>query len=627
MRTKTRENPQTPTQPPKVTPIREPEELPDQLDQPDQPEDEPSTDGPNLDDILGTIGDGVTTKTHLDSLAPRIDSEERTGKPAFGTQPTNIEGIEDSKLLDKETNRWPSPPNKNMTWATFQAWYRTLTNYHQQHFCAYLYRGTPVILRPKGERYIDKFFGSLELGPDPNLTMDYIVATHGGGRYKLTINNTSYTRTKTKRADGTTESYGDANEVCSVNFNIEHSIAMPKLNIEELDVKNKENRGYIDYLIREGKLDSTTLKPVTPTVPQSETAAVIREVIDLFKSTGMVGGGGGQQPRSIDKDYLTAMTNAQTKMFELIQSQKGNKSELEIMTLLLPMLDKIVNKPVDTGLNQLVATMMERNDKLFMLLMEKTNQPPPPPPPPVDPFAQLNKLLDLRKKLADDQPTTGGGGGDEEEDNPGKKKLKGWDNFLENVLPQLLPPIMAMGAAWLSGRVNPQQQQQQVPQQQQPIAQPQNVLLPASQQPQQQPQNQPLPFDTTGVNPNMPPTQLPNIPGMPNVPQPLNPIEQKVLELVNGQGQMLINQVYSGGHGGEFAGMLVAMTGGIANGFQQIAALGADRLIELFQMVPAFWVQLIPKEKELRVFVEQFVGYPQSLEDEGDGDEEGIVKE
>lgn len=568
-----------------------------------------------LEDLLGVDDSDnpesarIITPARLETIAPRSDSEASTGKPAFGTgvTPSRMEGIDDAKLLDKTVTKWPAVPSQNMTWDTFMAWYRTLTNYHHQHFIGYLYRQLPVINRPKGERYIDKFGGSLELGPDPNLTLAYITNTHGGGKYKLTINNSSLARSK-RREDQASESN---NEVCNVNFSIDWDIALPKVNVEELVVSNKDNRAYVDQLIREGKLDANTLKPIQPTPPGSETAAVVREVMDLLKNVVLPaqannsGRGGG-----LDKEYLSTITSMQNKMVDLVQNQKGSKTEVETLAGLLPLIERLIPKPETGTSDKLFTSIVEDNRTLIRLLLEKSNTPPPAPPPPVDPFEQLSKMVDLQNKLRDQIPNPGpssGGGSDDDDDEKPTKRKKGWDLFLEH-LPQLMMPVIAIAGAWMakSAGIDPNQQTN-------PLgmpASPGTALISAPANPQQPTQT------------NQTPTQP-----IPGVPMTTNPVEDKVLALLMGQGQMLINFIYEGKHGGQFAEMLVTMTGGIANGFSQIAALGETRLLELFKQVPTFWVHLMAKEDKVKQFITEFVGYPESLDEPGDEEEEGIVKE
>lgn len=574
-----------------------------------------------LEDLLGVDDSdnpesaGIITPARLETVAPRSDSEASTGKPAFGTgvTPSRMEGIDDAKLLDKTVTKWPSVPSQNMTWDTFMAWYRTLTNYHHQHFIGYLYRQLPVINRPKGERYIDKFGGSLELGPDPNLTLAYITNTHGGGKYKLTINNSSLARSK-RREDQASESN---NEVCNVNFSIDWDIALPKVNVEELVVSNKDNRAYVDQLIREGKLDANTLKPIHPTPPGSETASVVREVVDLLKNVVLPAQNQGNSRGAVDKDYLNLLTTSQNKMIDLIQNQKGNKTELETLSSLLPVLERFTQRPAETGASdKLLASFMEQNNKLLTILFDKANTPPPPPPAPVDPFEQLTKMVELQNKLRDQIPNPGpssGGGSDDDDDEKPTKRKKGWDLFFEH-LPQILMPVIAIGGAWMAKQagINPNAPGTPTNPLGMP-SNPSNALIEAPINPNQP--NQPHP--TTAAN------QTP----IPGVPMP-NPVEDKVMMLLATQGQMLINFIYEGKHGGQFAEMLVTMTGGIANGFSQIAALGETRLLELFKQVPTFWVHLMAKEDKVKQFITEFVGYPESLDEPGDEEEEeGIVKE
>lgn len=598
---------------------------------PTQPEPEPALQGEtgtepfmddSLDDLLGDSS-GVITNEHLEQIAPRIDHESSSGKPAFGgfAPPSIQEPIEPAKLLDRAVTKWPVVPHRRMTWDTFQAWYRTLTPYHHQHFIASLYRKKPVINRPKGERYIDKFGGSLENGPDPNLTIQYIVNQHGGGSYNLIINNSSLARSK-KTED---IEAGNANEVCEVHFDIEWDVAMPKLNLMELQTSHPNNKSYVEYLVREGKLDANTHKPIQPATPATETAAVVREFSDLMKNVIIP----ATQNNKGNDGYLSHLTTLQGKMFDLVKDQKGAKSDLETLAALLPMIEKMIgnNKPDTSSTDVYLKSLVEQNTLLMKMVMDKaTAPPPPPPPPPPDPFEQFNKMLEFQNKMRESvQPTVISNDGDDDEEGGSKKRRNKWDVVFDH-LPQLLGPLATVATALLArslggGPVQPQPQQQQI--------NPATALLPATTNP-----SNPTPVNPTQPNPQQPNPQPigANVMTDPNSGLPLSPVETKVLELLPPYGQMIINAIYDGKHGGEFAQMLVTFTGGPQNGYAAIASLGDKRILELFKSVPPFWANLANREPAVIRFIHEFTNYPESLEWDDDGNtvnledgEEGLV--
>ena len=611
MKVKTKQKPtQSPSEPPP-----EPEETVTQ------------TEIDPLDDLLGD--NSVITNEHLEQVAPRIDRESSSGQPAFGgsTPPSIQEPIEPAKLLDKTVTKWPPVPHRRMTWDTFQAWYRTLTPYHHQHFIASLYRKKPVINRPKGERYIDKFGGSLEGGPDPNLTIQYIINQHGGGSYNLIINNSSLARSK-KTED---LEAGNSNEVAEVHFEIEWDKAMPKLNLMELQTSHPSNKSYVEYLVREGKLDANTHKPIQPATPATETAAVVREFSDLMKNVIIP----ATQSNKGNDGYINALTNLQGKMFDLVKEQKGAKSDLEQLAALLPMIEKMIgnNKPDTSSTDVYLKSLVEQNSLLMKLMLEKASAPPPPPPPPPpDPFEQFNKMLEFQNKMRESvQPTIISNDGDDEEGGSKKRKNK-WDVVLDH-LPQLIAPFATIATALLAKSLGGGQPMQ--PQNQTQQINPATALLPGN----STVNSNPNPVDPN--QPNQPPNQ-PNQSQMmeanvmtdPKTGLPLNPIEVKVLEMIPTYGQMIINAIWEDKHGGEFAQMLVTFTGGVQNGYSQIAGLGKERILELFKMVPNFWGAIAAKEAIVVRFINEFVNYPQSLEwdDEGEGvvgngddGEEGLV--
>lgn len=111
---------------------------------------------------------------------------------------------------------------------------------------------------------------------------------------------------------------------------------------------------------------------------------------------------------------------------------------------------------------------------------------------------------------------------------------------------------------------------------------------------------------------------LPPIAPIPNPALPINPIlpatpasEDPML-----QGQMVrmlvdrvVAAIENGMSGDNFAAGVEAMAGAAA--YNQVAALGQDRILELLKSDPAVWARLQPYEAQLSQFVADFLGYGQ----------------
>lgn len=520
-----------------------------------------------------------------------------------GTANTSIpatEGVNPTQLHDKSITKWTDPPAACITnWDTFESWINTFTKYQWQNFMGYLYRVTPVINRPQGERYIDKFPGTLESGRDANLNLEYITAIHGGGKYKLVVNNESLIRMKRDAVTG--KQTRNAGEVCEVKFSISWDKKHPVINLAELVLGHKENKAYIELLIKEGKLTPDG-RIATPAAPTSDTAAVTKELTELLKTVMSTRERGGDT-----SGFLNAMANMQKQMVDIVKDQRGSKSELEIITVLIPVLQGLIeNKnPKGTGDDMLVKLLIsanETNAKLLEKILTTKSEPPPPPPPPVDPFASLDKMLDIQKKLQEMNPANVAATSDDDDDDRGKKK-KPMDYVMES-LPILLPSALSLLGA-ITVRLmggDPNQQQQQQSQYTQPMHQ-QPLQLPASGQPMtldQPTTQQPNPNTNAGL-----PTQQPlATPGHMTIPNPQDQIN-RLLPVIRDHGQIIIQAIYDGEHGANFAEMLQRFLGKAT--YITICSLGEAGILQAFKSVPEFWATLTNKEEQVKQFIKEFV--------------------
>jgi hypothetical protein len=286
--------------------------------------------------------------------------------------------INDDAQKLKSALTLPDPPANRCKWEQAKAYFDLLTPDQWEQVQTYIYRTKPIITKPR-PFYIDLISGRLDY--------DNILALHGGGEYRLDV-----------------QDHGRSKKIMEVTLSIPMSIA-PKLDLAELDFNEPKNRGFITQQIAEGKItrDGTPVQPNTPppgnlTVPEAmmkqsqefmqlfmrmnETQR--QQLIEASKNKDELGGTVGQI--LIEKMKQDNPNGMMPMFLEFMKTQKNSTSEITPLVALI------------TGMMNQMVTMQSENTKVLIEVM-KTNKEKPESEEGKGPFDNLKELLELAKMV------------------------------------------------------------------------------------------------------------------------------------------------------------------------------------------------------------------------------------
>lgn len=315
--------------------------------------------------------------------------------------------INDDAQKLKSALTLPDPPANRCKWEQAKAYFDLLTPDQWEQVQTYIYRTKPIITKPR-PFYIDIISGRLDY--------DNILALHGGGEYRLDV-----------------QDHGRSKKILEVTLSIPMSIA-PKLDLAELDFNEPKNRGFITQQIAEGKItrDGTPVQPNTPaagtlTVPEAmmkqsqefmqlfmrmnETQR--QQLIEASKNKDELGGTVGQI--LIEKMKQDNPNGMMPMVLEFMKTQKNSTSEITPLVALI------------TGMMNQMVTMQNENTKVLIEIM-KINKDKPELEEGKSPFDNLKQLLELAKMVK--------GGGNVE-----KSTLETIIDGISTVAPPLLQTI------------------------------------------------------------------------------------------------------------------------------------------------------------------------------------------
>lgn len=524
---------------------------------------------PSIDDLLSETAlgdedpDGIDEGSEDQPLPQDPDPPEEVAKGKEGTASAG------RPKTYNNARKWPVMPAVNMDWKAFEMWTAKFTWHHWSHFDAYLYRMFPVIHREP--KYIDTFPGTESEGKHADLTMEAIRKKHGGGKYKFHIRDADQDK-----------------EVAYVKFEIPIADCDPKLNLFELDTVNKLNRAYVDMLIRRGALNHDgTVKENQAMGSQTNVAEVLTAVSGFMKQQG---GGTGDGTSAI---LLTMLK-------ELLAQNSNKPSEVAKITELITLLSATSKKEDNSMLPmlQMMQQQMADANQRFMLLLEKVMQPPPvpvavAPVPGSDPVDQMDKMLACFTKFKEATASNS----NDEDGEPRRRK-----STLETVLdklPDLFAPLAQLGGAYLMSKgVDPAVVEQ--------------ITNAAT--------------DAAGGSSG---TVTPSNGGQQGMQPTTGKLDPKAVGgLLKMYGQNIINAVYTGKNGAMFADSIVNLIGEDAfiRNFSAFNQIPVPQLVAMMKQHPEFWQNMAPREVQLTEFLEDFMGWPDTLpEDEDDIPDEKLA--
>lgn len=457
---------------------------------------------------------------------------------------------------ETDTRTLPKPKGIALTFDGIMEYLGSLTPEHWEHCIAYVYRLFPEIDRKlvsiDAKSNIDKLSGPI--------TSQEFVAKHGGGKYKILVNDLDKEKSRS---------------VCRSTFEISWTRFLPIINYDELMVNSDKNKAYLNFLVNKGILngDYSVNEPnksnvtdmigfMTKMLDRMDNSN--RQVIETIRQSANAGNSDAINVMRLmgeERDKREAL------MIDMMKEGRGGMEQFEQMLALLKEL-----KPAETGMNgqiqifQQMLSMQAENHKQQMELMaqlagkkEETEKEAPK--------SLKDQILEL-KELGD---VLGMGGGKK---NTLEVVLDKVGDILEKGVPLIVPFLMQKygggGATTL-----------------------------------------PVPMPTPGNHPT--PTAQ---------PQPVAIAEADYDNLANQfiqqYGQMIIGQLDMGITGDEAAESLITVMGGNREPYLQIKAIGKDRIINAAKANAAFWQRAclaVDGEENVIEFINDFFDPPNKEDD------------
>lgn len=295
--------------------------------------------------------------------------------------------------------------------------YKQLSNDQKDHLIAYVYRLEPKIDRklvnPENDNYIDV------LGTDEQFTLEYMINTHGGGKYHLYVNDTDI------RKNG---------QLCSCLLEINKAQHEPLLNLEELDLTARENQAYVAKLKALGKLTSDGRVVKNPSAEKTRESNMAESITNRLLDRVL------NPPPPPTPTNQPSETTAMLNFFlEKMKQDDPTKKLTEILGLVAALTPKPAPPPEDKTLQFLQLMEQQRQQyetKLAAMqaqMMELLTKQPEKP----DLTTEITKLKELAETIG-----LGGGSG----------RTSVVDRIIETVGPAI-PGIVNI----LASRMAPQQ--------------------------------------------------------------------------------------------------------------------------------------------------------------------------
>lgn len=516
-------------------------------------------------------------------------------KPNLGMAPERLIDLTPRDLINqkaqeaRDSRKLPPVPGFSPNLKQFIEWAKPLDETQWSHLEGYLYRRWPKIIRqqssPDNPVHIDIIHKEML---DDGLE-EYIIRTHGGGKYKIWINDKDQ---KTPR--------GTNKQIIDCGFEIDSSLYEPKPDLLEVDVVAKNNMGFIAQQVAKGKMDSRgNIMQPQQQQNNSDPAALAGEMGKMFQQFMQMYGTMSKDNQAMLSKFITDGNNKkgeggiETLLLEKLKQDDPNKTTDTMLKMFVAMQPK-----QDNSMIQLLITQMQESSNKQMELMRLlfTSMNKPVQAEKSDDF--IDKFIKYRTAM----PELFGGG------NPGTIKRDTAEIIIEGVK-ELGLPALGLISQMIQMRtgikpiipVSEQQAQELVQQHQQSQPQQsQGKILPMPQQTQPPVQSNP-----TG-QPTLDPNNL--------------SICQKLL--LN-YGAMLIRAIKAGQNGAEIADNLDSAK--LMLGFDVVGELtkqGKEEILTAMESIPDFWKETgaVYGKPFMEQLVDDFLSTP---EEDGEGEGEG----
>lgn len=532
-------------------------------------------------------------------------AQEPTEKPKTTRNPvlpgsTRLSRAEITNKTDQlsEDRQLPNIPGKNLQEAEARPWFNLLTIPMWGRIMVYCYRLSPVINRklsdPTQANYID-IINKDNLDSIGNGDIrTYLKNCWGGGRYKLTVNDTD----KNKNAT-----------MFDAFITIPFDEAEPKIEYKELVIEDRANLSYVAQLQQRGILDSQKRLIVSPTPQQAQqqqqnqtsdaainaVVAMNDKMIQLFQSFSR------EQKQELGKGGINEL------LLEKMKQDDPNK-QMVVMQGMLEAFAKMIPKPAEQpkpefSIKDILQMQQSSNDKIMEIMgkfMEVANKPPPPPPPVRSLMDQIEEFKAIKEMFGVGGPATG----EAVQPTTAQVIMEGAKEFLLPVLgiaSQFMQqktgraPIVPVTEQQAQDLVNGNGGGGRQPNGANPMGQPQGQLPPP------------------------PPNNVVSIQGQ---QQPTTPEDKGLFmlqEYINVYGGLIVNAMKSGVSGVDVGERISALTEMVnQNIYGIIQAQGDEKLLIAMKSIPEFWAAtggLYGEEKMVK-FIDEFMNFEKYIQEE-----------
>jgi hypothetical protein len=561
--------------------------------------------------VVDILGDLISDDTEDDLLSPPtvIDTKEKedpTPKKTAAeivevattiTSELDINDPLDAQLISKrkmderaakerELRKLPKLPADGMKFEGVCNYLRSLSELQWEGVMVYIYRVWPEINREP--KYIGK------IGNPTECSYNYMLTNFGGGKYKWEVASTGPNPAR----------------IVSTTLDISIADAEPILDYNELVMDAPKNRTYIEGLVNKGILGRDKKpKPAGDVVSQT-TGSITEQMLEQNRQlTNRLIDVATRQPQQqqlirtnepadqvVNKSIDIISRGYDAVMQRVLKDSSSNTDPLQMITTIMGLVREMqpTKSNNDAELYRQMLDMQAKNHQAQLELMkvmmeskksEENNE---------------SKLTEMLKSIME-----------------ARESKKAWYESALQYAPMIFRELggLLTGFASLKGggaiNINPGVQQAAGPMTNQPQGTMHGGLL--------------IPSSSANQI-NNPPTNLDPLTGeqIPQTEEEKKMMDKQRAKLVIQQaGAPLLNFILQGKSGDELADTIYSMYG--AGAYAQIAGIGEENLVQAIKDTPEIWNQLqFMGESKIRGFVQQFLKYPEMLQQEGQqgGDEQ-----
>ena len=491
--------------------------------------------------------------------------------PLDGMQTISKSAIDQAAIQLRQARQLPPVPGKQLSLEEMNQWLALLDNEQKRdRVIIYMYRLKPVVNRQITDPDAASNIDVLEAKP---ITEKYIIDNHGGGMYKWIVNDLErFAESKTSKG----------NTLFTATHTIDHTVHIPLINWNELDISNNKNRGFITWAQGKGLLDNQGRPKEIVMAPQNQQndAALSDKAANRQQ----------QQPKeSMDVTMTKAIdivSEASKTQMAMIRDnyKKDDNAPKEMMQMFTQLLVALKPPAPEIGMKEMLLMMQENTKQqmaMMQMMMEKNN-------PTSSKIGDLKDLIEIAKALGSNGPAP---------------SLT--DRLIDTVSTNAGPLLGLVTTMLQKGQAG------QPPTTQIPMMLDQNGNAIAA------PITQPV------ANPTIQPTtqQLQQM----SQEEQMNIFKMQITSAIKNQHMIIANAITTDTPGDVFAESLITFQGRAV--YDAIRGLGPDTLLGIFKSIPELWnaISVSKTEMDVKKFVDDFCNLDQILKDLQEEQDKGQV--